>query len=75
MPALNRINLSVDDETLEEFKELQELRNAPSLAQLVLDLARERMEAAEDAYIGRIIEERKNEKCLSEKEFWREVEG
>ncbi len=66
-----RINLSVDDSLYAELEELQNLRGAPSLSSIVIELTKEALELQEDLYFARIAEERENEKEISHKEIWK----
>ncbi|OUR96709.1 hypothetical protein A9Q84_10225 [Halobacteriovorax marinus] len=69
--AKKRINLSVDDSLYEELEELQNLRGAPSLSSIVIELTKEALELQEDLYFVKIAEERDGEKEVSHKEIWK----
>lgn len=69
--AKKRINLSVDDELYGELKKLRELKGAPSLSAVVLELAREALELQEDLYFARIAEERTSESNVSHSKVWK----
>ncbi len=69
--AKKRINLSVDDSLYEELEELQNLRGAPSLSSIVIELTKEALELQEDLYFAKIADEREGEKEVSHKEFWK----
>jgi predicted DNA-binding protein len=66
-----RINLSVDDELYGELERLQELKKAPSLSAVVLELTKEALELQEDLYFAKIAEERMKESTVSHKKVWK----
>lgn len=66
-----RINLSIDDELYSELEKLKDIKRAPSLSAIVLDLTREALELQEDLYFAKIVEERKNERSISHKSIWK----
>ena len=66
-----RINLAVDDSLYEELEKLKEIKNAPSLSSVVLELAKEALELQEDLYFDKIASEREKEKTLSHEEVWK----
>lgn len=68
--AKKRINLSVDDGLYDELERLKELKGAPSLSSVVLDLTREALELQEDLYFAKIASERENESTLSHDKVW-----
>jgi metal-responsive CopG/Arc/MetJ family transcriptional regulator len=69
--AKKRINLSIDDELYSELEKLKDIKGAPSLSAIVLDLTREALELQEDLYFAKIVEERKNERIISHKHIWK----
>ena len=69
--AKKRINLSVDDSLYEELEELKNLRGAPSLSSIVLELTKEALELQEDLYFAKIATERESEEELSHEEVWK----
>ena len=69
--AKKRINLAVDDSLYEELEKLKELKKAPSLSSVVLELAREALELQEDLYFDRIASERESENTLSHEDVWK----
>lgn len=69
--AKKRINLTVDKKMYEELERLKELRNAPSLSAIVLELTREALEVEEDLYFAKISDERLDEKLIDHKEVWK----
>ena len=71
MPTLKkRINLSVDDSLYAELEKIRELRQAPSLSSVVIELTREALEIQEDLYFARIADQRADEETLSHQEIW-----
>lgn len=66
-----RINLTVDDDLLEELETLKELRDSPSLSAVVLDLAKEALEIQEDLYFAKIAQTRKKEKTIPHNKIWK----
>ena len=69
--AKKRINLSVDDSLYEELEKLQNLRGAPSLSSIVIELTKEALELQEDLYFMKVAEERDSEKEISHKDIWK----
>jgi len=69
--AKKRINLSVDDSLYDELEKLKEIKGAPSLSAIVIELTKEALELQEDLYFAKLVEERKNEKTISHKEVWK----
>ena len=69
--AKKRINLSVDDSLYEQLEELRNLRGAPSLSSIVIELTKEALELQEDLYFVKIAEERDSEKEISHKDIWK----
>ena len=69
--AKKRINLSIDDELYGELEKLKDLKGAPSLSALVVELTREALEVQEDLYFARLADERKSEGTLSHTKFWK----
>ena len=69
--AKKRINLSVDDSLYDELEKLKEIKGAPSLSAIVIELTKEALELQEDLYFSKLAEERKNEKTFSHKEVWK----
>ncbi len=69
--AKKRINLSVDDDLYDELEKLKELKGAPSLSAIVIELAKEALELQEDLYFAKIVEERKSEQTLSHTKIWK----
>jgi metal-responsive CopG/Arc/MetJ family transcriptional regulator len=66
-----RINLSVDDSLYSELEEIQNLRGAPSLSSVVIELTKEALELQEDLYFSKIADERESEKEISHKAIWK----
>ena len=66
-----RINLTLDDSLYEELEQLQELRGAPSLSSVVIELTKEALELQEDLYFAKIAEERESEDTISHEEAWK----
>lgn len=66
-----RINLSIDDALYDELEKLKDLKGAPSLSAVVLELTKEALELQEDLYFARIAEERKSESTVSHKKVWK----
>ncbi|MBI3534693.1 MAG: hypothetical protein HY072_04320 [Deltaproteobacteria bacterium] len=72
MPTLKkRINLSIDDSLYSELEALKELKKAPSLSAVVIELAKEALELQEDLYFAKIAAEREGEKIISHKQIWK----
>jgi len=69
--AKKRINLTVDDSLYEELEKIQEIRNAPSLSAVVIELAKEALELQEDLYFAKIADERTNEDTISHDKIWK----
>ncbi len=69
--AKKRINLSVDDDLYGELERLKDLKGAPSLSAVVLELAKEALELQEDLYFARIAEERSKEPTVSHSKIWK----
>ena len=69
--AKKRINLSVDDDLYSELEKLKELKGAPSLSAVVLELAKEALELQEDLYFAKLAEERKSERTISHSKLWK----
>ena len=69
--AKKRIKLSVDDSLYSELKELQQLRGAPSLSSIVIELTKEALELQEDLYFAKVADERDKEKILSHQDVWK----
>ena len=68
--AKKRINLSVEESLYKELETLKDLRGAPSLSSIVLELTKEALELQEDIYFAKIAEERENEETISHEELW-----
>ena len=66
-----RINLSIDDDLYDELEKLKDLKGAPSLSAVVLELTKEALELQEDLYFARIVEERKAEATVSHAKVWK----
>lgn len=66
-----RINLSVDDDLYDELEKIQQLRDAPSLSAIVIELTKEALELQEDLYFAKLAEERENEDSISHEEVWK----
>ncbi len=66
-----RINLSVDDALYEELERLKELKDAPSLSAVVIELVREALEIQEDLYFAKIAKDRQKEKSISHDRVWK----
>ena len=71
--AKKRINLSVDDRLWEELKRLKELRGAPSLSAVVIELTKEALEIQEDLYFAKIAQEREREATISHDQLWKKL--
>lgn len=69
--AKKRINLSVDDDLYNELEKLKDIKKAPSLSAVVLELAKEALELQEDLYFARIAEERISEPTISHDKIWK----
>lgn len=69
--AKKRINLAVDDSLYDELEKLRELKGAPSLSSIVLELTREALELQEDLYFAKIAAERDDEIELTHDEVWK----
>lgn len=69
--AKKRINITVDDDLYTDLTELQQLRGAPSLSSIVIELAKEALELQEDLYFAKIADERDAEKVITHKDIWR----
>lgn len=65
-----RINLAVEDGLYDELEKLRELKGAPSLAAIVIELTKEALELQEDLYFAKLAEERENDKLVSHDEVW-----
>jgi predicted CopG family antitoxin len=68
-----RINLSVDDRLWKELKLLKELRGAPSLSAVVIELTKEALELQEDLYFAKIAQEREREATISHDQLWKKL--
>ena len=68
-----RINITVDDDLLEALTALKELRQAPSLSSVVIDLTEEALELQEDLYLSQIADERMKEKSIPHDKFWKSL--
>ncbi len=66
-----RINLSLDDDFYDQIEKLKELKGAPSLSAVVIELAKEALEIQEDLYFTRLADERKSEPTLSHAKIWK----
>jgi len=72
MPTLKkRINLSVDNGLYNELEKLKELKDAPSLSAVVIELTREALELQEDLHFAKIAMERQREKTVSHSKIWK----
>lgn len=72
MPTVKkRINLSVDDEMYDELEKLKELKGAPSLSAVVIELTKEALELQEDLYFSKIAEERMSESTIPHSRVWK----
>ncbi|MBW2700504.1 MAG: hypothetical protein JRF33_06760 [Deltaproteobacteria bacterium] len=71
--AKKRINLSVDDRLWEELNRLKELRGAPSLSSVVIELTKEALELQEDLYFAKIAKEREREATISHDQLWKKL--
>lgn len=72
MPTTKRrINLSVNDSLYDELEKLRNLKDAPSLSAIVIELTKEALELQEDLYFSRIAEERTKETTVSHKTIWK----
>ena len=69
--AKKRINLTIDDELYSELEMIQDIRNAPSLSAVVIELAKEALEIQEDLYFAKIANERENEDTVSHDKIWK----
>ncbi len=69
--AKKRINLTVDDELYNELEKIQDIRNAPSLSAVVLELTKEALEVQEDLYFAKLADERTGEDTISHEEVWK----
>lgn len=66
-----RINLSVDDSLYDELEKLRQIKGAPSLSSIVLELTKEALELQEDLYFAKIAAERDEEPTISHDEIWK----
>ena len=72
MPTVKkRINLSVDNDLYKELEKLKNLKDAPSLSAVVIELAKEALELQEDLYFARVAEERMKEPTRSHASVWK----
>ena len=71
--AKKRINLSIDDQLYGELERLKELKKAPSLSAVVLELTRDALELQEDLYFAKIAEERRNERLVPHEKVWKKL--
>jgi predicted CopG family antitoxin len=71
--AKKRINLSIDDELYGELVRLKELKQAPSLSAVVLELTKDALELQEDLYFAKIAEERRKEPAVPHQKVWKKV--
>ena len=69
--AKKRINLTIDDELYNEFEMIQDIRNAPSLSAVVIELAKEALEIQEDLYFAKIANEREKENTVAHDKIWK----
>ena len=69
--AKKRINLSVDDNLYQQLERLKNLKSAPSLSAIVLELTQEALELQEDLYFARIAEERAKDPTVSHDKIWK----
>jgi len=69
--AKKRINLAVDDGLYHELENLRQLKGAPSLASIVLELTKEALELQEDLYFAKIAAERDKEPTISHDKLWK----
>ena len=69
--AKKRINLTIDDDLYQELERIQNLRKAPSLSAVVLELTKEALEIQEDLYFAKIADEREKEGVVSHDEMWK----
>ena len=65
-----RINLSVDDSLYSELEKIRELKQAPSLSSVVIELTKEALEIQENLYFARIADQRADEESISHEEIW-----
>lgn len=68
--AKKRVNLTIDDELYEQLELLKELKNESSLANVILELAKEALEINEDLYFAKIAEGRLKEKRITHEKVW-----
>lgn len=68
--AKKRINLAVDDGLYDELEKLRQIKGAPSLSAIVIELAKEALELQEDLYFVKIASERDSETSMSHSEVW-----
>ena len=66
-----RINLAVDDSLYDELEKLREIKGAPSLSSIVIELTKEALELQEDLYFAKIASERDNEGTVSHESVWK----
>lgn len=66
-----RINLTLDDELYSELENLKDLKNAPSLSAVVLELTKEALELQEDLYFARIAQARESERTVPHAKIWK----
>ena len=69
--AKKRINLVVEDGLYEELEKLRQIKGAPSLSSIVIELTKEALELQEDLYFARIAEERESETTIPHSKLWK----
>ncbi len=68
-----RINLVVDDLMYQDIVKLRQIKRAPSIASVVIDLAKEALELREDLFFAKIADEREKEASIPHKQFWKNI--
>jgi hypothetical protein len=69
--AKKRINLAVDDSLYDELEKLKEIKGAPSLSSIVLELTKEALELQEDLYFAKIAAERDGDEIIPHESVWK----
>jgi hypothetical protein len=69
--AKKRINLSVDSSLYQQLEKVKNLRKAPSLSAVVLELTKDALAVQEDLYFAKIAEERDSEPVVSHEKIWK----
>ncbi len=68
--AKKRVNLTIDDDLYDDLERIRDLKNETSLANVILELAKEALEINEDLYFAKLAEGRLKEKRVSHESVW-----